>query len=56
MMIIYSSRSFFLVRYSLLCLFSDWEIHQCTAGQFGDQSKPKSWICAQANLRKGVEV
>lgn len=45
---------FFLVRYSLLCLSSHWEIYQCTVGQFGDQSKPNSWICAQANLRKGV--
>lgn len=55
-MIIYSSGSFFLVRCSLLCLSLDWEIHQCTAGQFGDQSKPNSWICAQANMRKGVGV
>lgn len=47
---------FFLVRYSFLCLSSDWEIHQCTAGQFGDQSKHNAWICAQANLRKRVGV
>lgn len=56
MMIIYSSGSFFLVRYSLLCLSSDWDIHQCPTGQFGDQRKHNSWICAQANLRKGVGV